>query len=145
MRLTAPYSSWSNGKAERTNQTIIAKLAKIIVNEKDWDDMLSIAIYHYQISPKEKLKASPFELLYGKKPYINKGNQYAKVESEAITREEQLQLREAKYLETVEHITQVNQKYVQLIEKRNEGKTHPEQDLKEGVLCMYKNRDLNRT
>ncbi|ORD96475.1 POL [Hepatospora eriocheir] len=47
MRLTAPYSPWSNGKAERTNQTIIAKLAKIIVNEKDWDDMLSIAIYHY--------------------------------------------------------------------------------------------------
>lgn len=56
---------------ERLNRTIIAKLAKSCNgNWKDWDDHLKYAIYSYRVTLIQKLKASPFELIYGRQPKV---------------------------------------------------------------------------
>ncbi len=71
MKYTAPYAPYSNGRIERTNQTLVCKLSKIISKFEEWDEVLGVALFTYRISPREKTKASPFELLYSRKPYID--------------------------------------------------------------------------
>ena len=57
------------GAVERLNRTIIGKLASISNGTwKNWDDKLPWALYSYRIAPIMRLKSSPFELLYGRRP-----------------------------------------------------------------------------
>ncbi len=75
MRFTASYSPFSNGKAERTNYTLVNKLCKLIEHDDEWDRILDKALFCYRITPSEKSKMSPFELLYYRKPYLGTDEQ----------------------------------------------------------------------
>ncbi|ORD95688.1 POL4 [Hepatospora eriocheir] len=62
-----PYHPEANGLTERTNQSIIIKLSKIIgENKMNWDEDINMATFMYNISPMAKLGRSPFEILFGK-------------------------------------------------------------------------------
>lgn len=69
--LASPYHPQTNGLVERTNQTIIAKLTKLVNGDVDnWDMRLAAAVYAYNCSPQKKLLGSPFELMFGEVPRI---------------------------------------------------------------------------
>ena len=66
---TSSYNPKCNGLAERTNQTLVGKLAKLVNGRwKMWDEFLPYAIYAYRISPRRSTRNSPYELLYGRTP-----------------------------------------------------------------------------
>ncbi|KAF9749458.1 Retrovirus-related Pol polyprotein from transposon, partial [Nosema granulosis] len=82
---TTSYNPKCNGTAERVNQTLIGKLAKLVDTRwKEWDEFLPFAVYAYRISPRKITAVSPFELLYGRRenpmaneediPIINESN-----------------------------------------------------------------------
>ncbi len=68
---TAAFNPKCNGTAERVNQTLIAKLAKMCnENWREWDEYLPYALFAYRVSPRKLSGYSPFELLYGRKPRL---------------------------------------------------------------------------
>ncbi|MGL4849247.1 MAG: integrase catalytic domain-containing protein [Clostridium sp.] len=65
---TSSYNPKCNGAAERVNQTLIGKLARLADERwSEWDEFLPYALYAYRISPRKATGNSPFELLYGRK------------------------------------------------------------------------------
>ena len=69
MKYSTPYHPEANGKAERTNQTLINKLARIVMHDiRSWDKMLPLALYCYNVSPQKDLKLSPYELVFKTSP-----------------------------------------------------------------------------
>ena len=69
IQYTAPYTPRANGKVERTNQSILLKLMKVTNEERtEWDKYLGFAVFSYNISVQKRLQASPFQLVYGRKP-----------------------------------------------------------------------------
>lgn len=68
---TSAYHPQCNWTAERLNRTLIYKLATgCNCDFSRWDILLSSAVFCYRITPFSKLKRSPFELLYGRRPKI---------------------------------------------------------------------------
>jgi transposase InsO family protein len=68
---SSPYHPQSNGLAERTNKTIIEKMSKAMVDYgQNWDKVLPYVLMQYRVGVIEKFNASPFMLLYGRKPNI---------------------------------------------------------------------------
>ena len=69
--LSSPYHPMANGLVERTNQSLMAKVAKLANKQKDtWDDALYEAVYGYNISPQRLLTVSPYEALFGRTPRV---------------------------------------------------------------------------
>ena len=65
--LSSPYHPQSNGAVERLNQTLVTKLAKLCAHDREnWDKYVPAATLAYNLSYKEKLKASPFEVMFGR-------------------------------------------------------------------------------
>ena len=67
---SSPYHPQTNGLTERTNQSLIQKLAKGADSPTNWDTALNFSVFAYNISYQRKLMASPFELLYGRSPTL---------------------------------------------------------------------------
>ncbi|KRH93475.1 LTR retrotransposon [Pseudoloma neurophilia] len=64
------YNPQCNGVVERFNRTFINKLAKMVsADPSKWADYVNVSLYCYNVSEIERLKASPFKLLYGRDPY----------------------------------------------------------------------------
>lgn len=69
--LSSPYHPMANGLVERTNQSIIAKIAKLANRERNtWDDALYDATFGYNISPQRLLTTSPYEAMFGRMPQV---------------------------------------------------------------------------
>ncbi len=131
MRYTAPYAPYSNGKAERTNSTMVNKLSKLIEHNEDWDEIFDIAMFSFRISPAEKSKKSPFELLYGRTPFINQGDAYKNKEFVRGTMEDCRKSMD-------EIIENRNMKYKEQIERINKNARRAAvDDLLEGDIVLY--------
>lgn len=64
------YSPRCNGTVERFNRTFLNKLTRFISEDLyKWPELVSVALYSYNISSITKLKASPFKMLYGRDPH----------------------------------------------------------------------------
>ena len=64
---TAAYHPQTNGLCERFNGTLTQILSAYVHdNQRDWDNLLPIALFGYRIAIQESTKRSPAELLYGR-------------------------------------------------------------------------------
>ncbi len=129
MKYSAPYAPYSNGKAERSNRILINKILKLIEFSEDWDDILPYALFSYRITPIDKFKRSPFELIYGRLPYINN----TEIHKMFINNFERV--RE----ENRQSIAIKNLKYEETINNRN-FKLSEKNDLLLGETVFYLNR-----
>ena len=65
---TTPYHPQCDGLVERSNQTIITMLSKVIdENQRNWDKKLPPVLMAYRTSRHESTGKTPFELVYGRK------------------------------------------------------------------------------
>jgi len=53
---------------ERTNQTLVHTLQKLLSSDKDWDLKIDPALYAYRISVHDSTKFSPFFLMFNRHP-----------------------------------------------------------------------------
>jgi hypothetical protein len=61
---TSPYRPSKNGQTERFNRTVIEFMcAYVSENQKDWDELVAIAKYAYNIKPHSSTGYTPFELV----------------------------------------------------------------------------------
>ncbi|OIR56188.1 MAG: uncharacterized protein A8A55_3066, partial [Amphiamblys sp. WSBS2006] len=73
--LSSPYYPQSNGVVERSNRTILGKLSKEIFDSaKEWDRILSKAIFAQWCCIIRDLGYSPYEILFGCTPNIGVRN-----------------------------------------------------------------------
>ncbi|KAF9761436.1 hypothetical protein NGRA_2654 [Nosema granulosis] len=80
---------------QRTNQTLVGKLAKLVDGKwQELNEFLPYAIYAYRVSPRKMTKASPFELLYGRRA----NNMCDKFNDEPIQEENGLLVERLNYL-----------------------------------------------
>jgi transposase InsO family protein len=64
------YYAQVNGQVESSNKTLINLIKKKIEeNPKRWHEVLSEALWTHRISKHSATKVTPFELVYGKKPF----------------------------------------------------------------------------
>ncbi len=58
-----------NGLDERTNQTLVHTLQKLLTSDNDWDLKIDAALlYAYRISVHDSTKFSPFFLMFNRHP-----------------------------------------------------------------------------
>ncbi len=132
-----PYHPESNGLVERTNQSLLLKLAKLVAGSIDyWDVYLPLAIFMYNISPIAIYKRSPFEIMFGRKPTLDfkaKIQELTEIEKLIIgdLYEESRKLREQ---DLKEIISKKNRK----LNERNETKPRSN-DLKENCVVLRRN------
>jgi hypothetical protein len=64
------YYAQVNGQVESSNKTLINLIKKKIEeNPERWHEVLSEALWTHRISKHSATKVTPFELVYGKKPF----------------------------------------------------------------------------
>ena len=66
---SSPYYPCSNGKLKNSHNFLKHSIAKFLHNtDLEWDDVIPIAIYVYNISPTANSLESPFYLVFGRDP-----------------------------------------------------------------------------
>ncbi len=70
--LASPYSPQTNGLVERTNGSLIQRIAKMsITTEEPWDHLLQSVVFGYNCTPHTALDSySPYEIFYGRPPQL---------------------------------------------------------------------------
>ena len=64
---SSPYYPQANGLVERTNQSILLRLAKFVqASGKDWDLLLQSAVFGFNITSHSSTKLSPYEIVYSR-------------------------------------------------------------------------------
>ncbi len=101
----------------------------------EWDEILDIAMFSYRISTAEKSKKSPFELLYGRSPFINQTENHVNKQEKKETNMES----KRKMLGKI--IMERNQKYAEQINRINKNSKRSVNDDLEAVdVVLYTNR-----
>lgn len=68
---TTPYHPQTNGALERSHLTLKDYLKHYIkTNQSDWDDYVHFAMFSYNSSVHKSTNYTPYELLFGSKPYL---------------------------------------------------------------------------
>jgi hypothetical protein len=62
---SSPYRPKMNGAVEAANKNIKKIIQKMVVNYKDWHEMLPFALHGYRTSVRTSTGATPFSLVYG--------------------------------------------------------------------------------
>ena len=63
---SSPYYPYGNGKLENSHNFLQQPIAKFLHNtDLEWDDVIPIATYIYNISPTANGLESPFDLVFG--------------------------------------------------------------------------------
>ena len=67
--MTSAYHPQTNGLDERTNQTLKARLAKLVnENQNNWDDFLEDIAFSIRTQKQGSTKFTPFFLMFGRHP-----------------------------------------------------------------------------
>ncbi|PKI67353.1 hypothetical protein CRG98_012250 [Punica granatum] len=64
-RNSTPYHPQMNGTVEAANKNIKKIIEKMMVNYKDWHEMLPYALLAYRTSIRTSTGATPYSLVYG--------------------------------------------------------------------------------
>ncbi|PKI07635.1 hypothetical protein CRG98_049587, partial [Punica granatum] len=64
-RNSIPYRPQMNGAMDATNKNIKKIIEKMMVNYKDWHEMLPYALLAYRTSIRTSIGATPYSLVYG--------------------------------------------------------------------------------
>ncbi|PKI64650.1 hypothetical protein CRG98_014939 [Punica granatum] len=64
-RNSSPYHPQMNGAVEATNKNIKRIIEKMMVNYKDWHEMLPFTLLAYRTSIRTSTGATPYSLVYG--------------------------------------------------------------------------------
>ena len=71
---SATYTPQTNGVAERANRIVIEKTKCMIqhsgLSQKFWADVAIAAVYLKNRSPRKSTPMTPYEMFYGKRPYL---------------------------------------------------------------------------
>ncbi|KII68883.1 Pol polyprotein [Thelohanellus kitauei] len=67
---TTPYHPQSDGMVERLNRTLKCSISKLVKENDEWDKVLQIATFSYNVSKHESTGLSPFEIMYKRLPYL---------------------------------------------------------------------------
>ena len=110
---STPYRPQMNGAVEAANKNIKKIIAKMVVNYKDWHEMLPYALHAYRTNIRSSTGATPYSLVYGMEavspieveiPSLRVLMEAELEESEWVkTRYEQLNLIEEKRLAAICH------------------------------------------
>jgi hypothetical protein len=146
-RHSSPYHPQSNGLAERTNRTVIEKMSKAMSEYKqNWDKLLPYVLMQYRVGIIEKYNASPFMMLYGRKPQVPKDLLELPTDFELYFEDpiDYCKSKETKIQEIHERMDEVNEKKIERTEKENERRKDPE-DLELGdKVLVLKHNSLKR-
>ena len=68
---STPYHPQTNGQVERVN-SVIKGMLLMYVNEyhSDWDEILPLVTFAYNVNIQASTKMSPFEMIFGRKPLV---------------------------------------------------------------------------
>lgn len=70
-KLHTPYHPQASGKVERFNGVIKNKLSKIMTETGlAWPEALPLVLHSIRTTTRAPLNLSPFEILFGRQPYI---------------------------------------------------------------------------
>lgn len=68
---TSSYNPKCNGATERFNKTFLNKFVKIVYEDLDnWCEYVNYVRYIYYTTPIARIEASPFKIIFGKKPHM---------------------------------------------------------------------------
>ena len=68
---TTPYHPMGNGMCERFNQTLLAMLGTLTIQEKaNWKSHVAPLVHAYNATKHESLGCSPFSLMFGREPRL---------------------------------------------------------------------------
>ncbi|CAB0034711.1 unnamed protein product [Trichogramma brassicae] len=67
---TTAYRPSSNGSLERSHHSLAEYLKTVAGKNKEWDDMLEMAMFSYNTSVHEAHQFQPFQLVFGKLPTL---------------------------------------------------------------------------
>ena len=62
---SAPYRPQTNGAVEAANKNIKKIIAKMVINYREWHDMLPYALHAYRTNIRSSTGTTPFSLVYG--------------------------------------------------------------------------------
>lgn len=128
--LTSSYHPQSNGQTERFNRTLAASLTMFVEkNQRDWSDFLQAMTFAYNISEHSVTRATPFELVFGRRPRIPLDNLLNREDFIDPTRPEPGMLSSAAVNLMKELITQNQQKNKRRLDARLAPSTFNEGDL----------------
>jgi hypothetical protein len=146
-RHSSPYHPQANGLAERTNKTIIEKISKAMADySMNWDKVLPYVLMQYRVGVIEKFNASPFMMLYGRKPNIPRTLLELPTDFELF------------FADPVEYVTEkqdrlavlggvveeVNRKALEKVEEKNRGRADPEDLVIGDMVLVRKHNALKR-
>ncbi|CAB0033511.1 unnamed protein product [Trichogramma brassicae] len=67
---TTVYRPSSNGSLERSHHSLVEYLKTVAGKNKEWDDILEVAMFSYNTSVHEAHQFQPFQLVFGKLPTL---------------------------------------------------------------------------
>ena len=127
-----PYRPQSNGRVESFHYFLKACIAKHIVSQLEWDDIVPLACAAYNFLPNEPSRECPFFLMFGRNPLLPL-TKLLKPKIRYLVNDENILSLEV--LKNLYQLVVTNLKYAR--EKR-QPKMYVEPKLKEGDLVLIK-------
>lgn len=136
--LSSPYHPQTNGALERSHLTLKDYL-KHYINDKqsDWDEFIPFAIFAYNSHVHKSTGYTPYEVLFGNKPYL----------PSSITQEPQFSYSYDDYIINLKQKLNITQKIARenLIENKHKSKSYHDHKIKQhayvvGDLVVIQNK-----
>lgn len=110
----SPYHPQGNGQAERFVRTLKDKLRNLVQNnDKEWDELIDIALMTIRVTINESTKMSPFELVYGILPKTPNS-----FEINGISKGKNLHIKADELIESIKQIEEKAKKNIEISQSK---------------------------